>query len=428
MSLVTSINTFFGRITALRGTRSLAVFFILSRLLRSVRLWRQGRDEEAGTWRTCPLRVVLHPKSCISRSHFASLSIFLLVGISHAKAADVIMTPSQQQNLGVSVAPVGKGNLFNSRNFPAEITVPVGQERVVSAPQSGLIDQLYIAAGQTVKKGQPIAHLNSPELLSLQRDYLQALTQHQLATKSLTRDTELLKDGIIPQRRYLETESMHDEAGASLAQRKQALRLAGMADSAIAKLRPESGMHPGITLTAPMDGQVLEQMVTTGQRVDLAMPLYRIGKLNPLWLEIHAPLEGLPFVKPGMLVTVPKLQASGKLIAVIRNVNKSDQTLHLRAEISKGAEKLSPGQFVEAVISLGGEVQYYSVPKSALSRQGADTLVFVQTKTGFTPLKVKVISEQGSDAVVDAQFKGDEKIAVTGISAIKGAWLGLGGE
>ena len=274
------------------------------------------------------------------------LGFFSCFLIANAQAAEVVMTAGQQQNLGVSVAPVGKSNLFNSRNFPAEITVPVGQERVVSAPQSGLIDQLYIAAGQTVKKGQPIAHLNSPELLSLQRDYLQSLTQHKLATKSLARDTELLKDGIIPQRRYLETESMHEEASASLAQRRQALRLAGMADSAIAKLHPESGMNPGITLTAPMDGQVLEQMVTTGQRVDMAMPLYRIAKLNPLWLEIHAPLEGLPFVKPGMLVTVPKLQASGKLIAVIRNVNKADQTLHLRAEISKGADKLSPGQFV----------------------------------------------------------------------------------
>jgi len=52
-------------------------------------------------------------------------------------------------------------------------------------------------------------------------------------------------------------------------------------------------------------------------------------------------------------VQVPKLQASGKLIAVIRSVNKSDQTLHLRAEITQGAEKLSPGQFVEAEISLG---------------------------------------------------------------------------
>ena len=361
---------------------------------------------------------------------FAVLS-FVIYGdffVGNAQAADVVMTSAQQQNLGVSVAPVGKNSFFNSRNFPAEIVVPVGQERVVSAPQSGLIDQLYVAAGQAVKKGQPLAHLNSPDLLALQRDYLQAATQHRLATKSLARDTELLKDGIIPQRRYLETESMHDEAGASLAQRKQALRLAGMSDAAISKLRPETGMSSGITLTSPIDGQVLEQMVTTGQRVDMAMPLYRIGNLSRLWLEIHAPLEGLPFVKVGMPVNVPKLQASGKLIAVIRNVNKADQTLHLRAEITSGTEKLSPGQFVEAVIGLGGEAQYFSIPKSALSRQGAEAVVFVQTKNGFSPVKVKVISEQGGDAVVDAKLKGDEKIAITGISAIKGAWLGLGGE
>lgn len=348
--------------------------------------------------------------------------------IGNAQAADVLMTVTQQQSLGVTVTPIGKNTVLSSRRFPAEIVVPIGQERVISAPQSGLLDQLYVAAGQEVKKGQPIAHLTSSDLLSLQRDYLQALTQKRLAAKSLSRDAELFKDGIIPQRRYLETESAHEEISASLAQRKQALRLAGMSDGAINSLNPASGMSSGITLTAPMDGQVLEQMVTTGQRVDMAMPLYRIGRLNPLWLEIHAPLEGLPFVKVGMPVQVPKLQASGKLIAVIRSVNKSDQTLHLRAEITQGAEKLSPGQFVEAEISLGGQSQHFSIPKSALARQGAEALVFVQTKSGFHPVKVNVISEQGDEAVVDASFKGNEKVAVTGISAIKGAWLGLGGE
>jgi len=40
---------------------------------------------------------------------------------------------------------------------------------------------------------------------------LQALTQRGLAAKSLSRDAELFKDGIIPQRRYLETESAHEE-------------------------------------------------------------------------------------------------------------------------------------------------------------------------------------------------------------------------
>ncbi|MEQ1599104.1 MAG: efflux RND transporter periplasmic adaptor subunit [Methylotenera sp.] len=355
-------------------------------------------------------------------------SLFLFTLIGNTQAADIVMTTAQQQSLGVTVTPVGKNTMLSSRRFPAEIMVPVGQDRVISAPQSGLLDQLFVAAGQEVKKGQAIAHLTSPDLLGLQRDYLQALTQKNLSTKSLARDAELFKDGIIPQRRYLETQSVHEEVSASLAQRKQALRLAGMSDGAINKMSPTSGMNSGITLTAPIDGQVLEQMVTTGQRVDMAMPLYKIAKLNPLWLEIHAPLEGLPFVKIGMPVQVPKLQANGKLIAVIRSVNKADQTMHLRAEITQGTEKLSPGQIVEAEISLGAQEQHFSVPKSALARQGTEALVFVQTKTGFRPLKVKVVFEQGDEAVVDASFKGNERIAVSGIAAIKGTWLGLGGE
>ncbi|MDO9152022.1 MAG: efflux RND transporter periplasmic adaptor subunit [Methylotenera sp.] len=361
-------------------------------------------------------------------NYLLSLIATLVILSGNAQAADILMSLAQQKSLGVVVSPIGKNNLLSSRRFPAEIVIPVGQERIVSAPQSGLLDQMHVAAGQTVKKGQVIAHLISPDLLGLQRDYLQALTQKRLAAKALARDTELLKDGIIAQRRYLETESAHDEASANLAQSKQALRLAGMGDGAISKLSPSTGMQSGISLVAPISGQVLEQMVTTGQRVDMAMPLYRIAKLSPLWLEIHAPLEGLPFVKEGMQVQVPKLQASGHLIAVIRSVNKADQTLHLRAEITKGAEKLSPGQFVEAEINLGGQSQYFSVPKSALARQGTNALVFVQTKTGFKPIKVTIISEQGDDAVVDAPFVGTEKIAVTGIAAIKGTWLGLGAE
>ncbi|MDP3777127.1 efflux RND transporter periplasmic adaptor subunit [Methylotenera sp.] len=361
-------------------------------------------------------------------NYFLSLISMFVIFIGNVNAADVLMSLAQQKSLGVVVAPVGKNNLLSSRRFPAEIVIPVGQERIVSAPQSGLLDQMHVAAGQTVKKGQVIAHLISPDLLGLQRDYLQALTQKRLATKALARDTELLQDGIIAQRRYLETESAHDEASANLAQRKQALKLAGMSDGAISKLRPSAGMMSGLSLVAPISGQVLEQMVTTGQRVDMAIPIYRIAQMSPLWLEIHAPLEGLPFVKEGMQVQVPKLQASGHLIAVIRSVNKADQTLHLRAEITKGAEKLSPGQFVEAEINLGGQSQYFSVPKSALARQGSSALVFAQTQAGFKPIKVTIISEQGDDAVVDAPFVGTEKIAVSGIAAIKGTWLGLGGE
>ncbi len=358
-----------------------------------------------------------------------------------ALTADIAMTATQQQSLGVTVTGLSKNTSMTIRRFPAEVVIPTGQERVVSAAQSGLIDQLFIAAGQPVKKGQAIAHLMSADLVNLQKDYLQALTQNKLIAKSFVRDAALFKDGIIPERRYLETESAQEEIKALLAQRKQALRLAGMDDPAIAKLNSAKGMSNGMTLVAPMDGVVLEQMVITGQRVEMGMPLYRIGRLNPLWLEIHAPLENLQQIKIGMPVHVPKFQASGKLIAIIRHVNKADQTLDLRAEITKNNELLSPGQFVEAEISLSGETQYLTIPKAALIKHGiengpksgtkknsAKNWLFIQTKNGFHPVSVKVISEQADEVVIDSQLTGNEKIAISGLLAIKGVWLGLGAE
>ncbi len=345
--------------------------------------------------------------------------------------AEIRMSLKQQQSLGIRVSPLVKNEAMRSKQFPAEITVPISQERIVTAPQSGLLDTLYVAAGQEVKKGQAIGHISSPELITLQREYLQAKSQHGLNQKTYGRDSELFKDGIIAQRRYLETEAATQSSELEVAQKKQALKLTGMSDASIARLKSPADMQGGITLTAPIAGQVLEQLQTVGSRLDMAMPVYRIGRLNPLWAEIHVPMENLPVIKVGMPVTIPKLNASGKLIAIVRSVNKTDQTLHLRAEINQGAERLSPGQFVETEIQLQGDplqnnATHFSLPKSALVRQGKESWVFVQTKQGFQPLQVKVLSEQGDLVVLDAPLQGSESVTTTGTAVLKGMWLGIG--
>lgn len=357
----------------------------------------------------------------------AAVLAVLVAPAGAAEPAVIAMTARQQQTLGITTAPPSAASATASNRLPGEIAVPVGQERVVSAAQAGLVDALFVAAGQSVKQGQALAHISSPELVALQRDYLQALTQRNLAQNTLERDAELFKDGIIAERRYLASKSNVQELDAVLEQSRQALRLAGMGDAAIARLQSSGAFSSGITLSAPISGQVLQQMVTVGQRVDPAMPLLRIGHLNPLWLEIHAPVEVLGAVKQGMAVRIPKYQAEGKIIAIIRNINKNDQTMHVRAEITRNAEMLSPGQFVEAEILSGGATgAQFTVPKPALVRHGADTYVFVQVPEGFSPRKVSVLSEQADQAVV-AGLTGNEKVAVSGTVAIKAAWIG-GGE
>ena len=58
----TSINTFFGRIASLRGTRNLAVYCILSRFLRSVRLWRMNNALQRIYSTDTPITGALRPK------------------------------------------------------------------------------------------------------------------------------------------------------------------------------------------------------------------------------------------------------------------------------------------------------------------------------------------------------------------------------
>ena len=357
------------------------------------------------------------------------------VSLNIANAGEVVrITPAQIKTLGIETSPIQANANANSQRLPGEIVVPVDQARIISAPQSGLIDQMLVATGQHVKQGQALAHLSSPDLVALQRDHLQALSQQRLSQNSLNRDTELYKDGIIAERRYLTSESNHAEVNALLAERRQALKLSGMSPQAIKSLETSGSYTNGITLAAPIDGMVLEQLVTAGQRVDSAMPIYRIAKLSPLWLEIHAPTQALSNIQLGMKVNILNSEASGKVIAIVPNVNKLDQTAMVRVAINNGTASLAPGQLVEAEIAqaVSNKSTSFSVAKSAIvqindGKNANQTLVFVQTKEGFEPRAVKVLNNTSAQTFITGDFAGTERIVTSGTAALKAKMQGIGG-
>jgi membrane fusion protein, heavy metal efflux system len=356
------------------------------------------------------------------------LSLLLTIFFTTAYAEVIELTPAQIKNMQVTLAPVSTNSSMQMIRYSAEVVLPADQERVVTAPQQGLIDALKVSLGQEVKKGQVIAHLISTDMVSIQSDYLQTLTKKNLADSALKRDSALFKDGIIAQRRLLETQSTHEELSASLAEKKQTLMMSGMSEQSINNLGASKRMSSGMSIVAPMNGQIVEQMATVGQRIDMATPIYKIAQLNPLWLEINVPIEQALSLKNGMRVDIPKQQAHGTITAILRTLNKNNQTMHVRAEIKQGAERLALGQFVETEIQTGAKANQFTVPRSALARNGQASFIFKQVKTGIEPVSVKLISEQGTLAVIEAPIKENEMIAVTGIAALKGSWLGLGGE
>jgi RND family efflux transporter MFP subunit len=364
----------------------------------------------------------------ISCKQFLRLGAALaLTAALPAVAADRIeLTPEQQRAFGVELATPTAAEQTLSRRYPAQVAVPNPQLRVVAAPQAGVLEALLVAEGERVEAGQALARLRSPQLVDAQSAYLESVTRLGLAESELARDRQLHREGVIAERRLLESQARYKELATQVDQRGQILSLAGLSPDDIDTLTQSRQLTSTLPIRTPIGGVVLEQMVTTGQSVAAAEPLYRVAELDPLWLEVHVPVDRLGGLAPGNPVLLPALGTKGRIITVGRMVHGEDQGVLVRAEVHEGVEQLRPGQFVEVQLgaSAGANGERWRVPAAAVLRNAGAAYVFAARDGGFDVLPVTVIAEEEDSAVVTGPIQADDRLAISGVVALKAVWLG----
>ncbi|MBZ0091255.1 MAG: efflux RND transporter periplasmic adaptor subunit [Sulfuricellaceae bacterium] len=357
----------------------------------------------------------------------ALMAIFAVVQMA-AASDEIRISENQASKMGITTQALSAAASGNGVSLPGQVVVPNGQLQLVSVSVAGVVEALPVTVNQTVKKGQVLARIQSPGLIAAQREFLTAYIQAQLAGQGLKRDESLFRDGIISEGRYLTTRGAATQADAMLAQMEQSLRLYGMSGEAVRRLQSSRHLSASLDVVSPIDGTVLEQMATVGQRTEASAPLFKVAKLSPLWLEFQATVDLASKLKVGALITLVAQQAAGKIVSLGRQLNPANQTVLVRAEITRGTENLQAGQYIEALVSVpGNQKGLWVVPNAALVRSQGKTYLFVQTKNGFALCLVRVIQEMAQFSTVEAKLKGSERIAVTGVSALKASWMGLGG-
>ncbi len=354
------------------------------------------------------------------------LPILLLLPSLVAGAADdlITITPERARKAGVATAVLAEMKAAAELRLPAQVVVPPTQVEVVAAPVAGMVTAVRVAYGETVTKGQVLARLQGAQLLELQRDFASARAQAELAAENRRRDESLFADGIIAGSRLSATRASERQAALQLAERRQALRLTGAAepDARTASLSGTADIH------APFDAVVLEASVQAGQRVDPMVPLFKLGRISPLWLEIQAAPTQAAGVAPGDAVTVAGCAQSGRVTLVAPAMQSASQSLLIRAELASPRACIMPFQYVQATIvsasrsGAGG----WRLPPGALTRHQGQSWVFVAMPDGFKPVAVKVIAESPDSVLVATDLSGDAKLVIRGTSALKAVWLGLG--
>jgi len=358
-----------------------------------------------------------------------SASVTAICLPAHAMESDAIAISKEQASmLGIRTMTLARIEQGGGVGFPAKVVIPNNQMRVIGAPLEGIVDSVAVAAGEPVKKGQMLAELKSPSLIDEQRQFLHALSAAQVARSAMSRDNELLKEGIIARSRSQATTSTSSQAEADLSEKRQALALFGMQPDDIQMLEKSHKITDTLKIVSPLDGFVLEQMTIAGQRVEAATLLYKIGSLKPMWLEINMPAAQVVRLKEGDAVIVQNSNAKGRIISIGKSLDSANQTIMVRAEISENAEKLHPEQIVVATIEVSsGGVRQWQVPPAAVARQDGKPYVFVKTLNGFLAQAVTVENENGSATTISGPLNDVDQVAVDGVLAVKGKWLGLGG-
>lgn len=373
------------------------------------------------------LRGALRAAVCLS----LGLSNALLAPALAAEPnAEFAVSAAQMKTLGVTLLKLEQPAAIAGMAYAAKVTLPPGQEQVISAPMAGVVDQLFIGEQQAVKAGQPLLRLNSPQFGEMQLKLLEAASRARLSQKTLQREKALLGEGIIPERRVQEAEAAAQDDAARQRQAEAALRLAGIDAGSIQRIAAGGTVQDGVVVRSRTTGVVLGIDIKPGQRVQEADALLRLASLQTLWLDIAMPADRQPATllkdSKAAAIEIVGRDAVAMPLSVSAMVSDS-QTVTLRARVTRGADRLRPGEVVQARVPFAANAAGWALPLQAVARQDDQAYVFVRTEKGFVARPVSVVSSAGNAVQVTGELKPGQEVATASVIALKAAWQGKSG-
>jgi len=298
-------------------------------------------------------------------------------------------------------------------SLPAHIVWDEDHTSRIMPPVAGRLVDVAVQAGTTVKAGQPLAYLTSPDLGSAQTDSARAQTDMAQAERNLSRTRELAEAGVIAGKELEQAQADLVRARAEAA--RTALR--------IKSLGAASAVDQRYTLRSPISGVVVERNTNPGMewRPDQpGVPLFVVSDPTYLWCWIDAPERALGMLKPGMKVTLrssawPQEKFEAQIEYIGDALDPLSRTMKVRARLRNTQRHLKGEMYVTAELT-GQAHGALDVPVEAVYLNEGVQQVFV--KTGEAQFTRKGIAPVATGekwvSIVQGLNKGDE-VVVDGV-------------
>jgi len=294
------------------------------------------------------------------------------------------------QNLGIRTAEVKLGRLGAVLEVPANVAVDERSVQVIQARTNAFVQHASVRATlDTVKRGQPLVTLYSPEWVAAQEEYL-----------AVSR---------------MATSGQADLRSAAKARMLQV----GMTPGQVSAVESSGKLQPNLGIVSPVDGIVTEVGVRDGMTVAPGMTLFRLADLSQVWVVAEVPEGQSRSIAPGLPVKVSPSGASealiGKVDTVLPDVNPATRTIKVRIVLPNKGRRLLPGMFTTVRFDAAQEKEALLVPSEAVIRTGQRNIVMVDAgKDGFLAADIKTGREASGMVEVLDGLKPGQKVVTSG--------------
>ncbi len=315
----------------------------------------QTTDENKKTIWTCAMHPQIrmdHPGKC----PICGMELIPLIQNTAPVNPDAVVMTEE----GIKLAEVQ--TRIVSRQKPVKLIQLYGKiqadERLIQtlpAHIPGRIEKLFVNfTGEEVRKGQAIAQIYSPEMVTAQKELLEAIKMKEM------------QPGLL------------DAAREKLRQWK-------FTDGQIADIENSGAAKTVFDVFATVSGIVINKSVNVGDYVAQGAPLYEIADLSHVWALFDAYETDLPWIRKGDRITftlqaLPGKEFTGKVSFIDPVINPQTRVASVRLEIPNKGDILKPDMFVtgELTAHLATLGNSLVIPQTSVLWTGTRSVVYVK--------------------------------------------------
>ncbi|WP_244549082.1 efflux RND transporter periplasmic adaptor subunit [Bradyrhizobium canariense] len=294
----------------------------------------------------------------------------------------------------------------------------------VFSQYSGKIVHAFSNLGDTVKKGDILFTVDSPDLLQAESTLLASSGMLQLQTRTLARATQLLKAGGSAQKDVDQATSDQQTAEGNFKAAKDAVRIFGKTDAEIDQILAQRKVDSTLYVPSPISGTVIARNAAEGflTQPGSAPPPYSVADLSTMWMIANVIETDAPSYRVGQAVQVrvpayPDKVFEGHVTTVGSMIDPNTHRQLVRSEIADPDHLLRAGMFASFLIRLTDPVQSAAVPVDSVVREGDGTMtIWVTTdRHRFTKRTVTIgIQQQNGWSQVLAGLQANELVVTDG--------------